>query len=648
EIIENKLLVDTLKIWVIGCATGEEAYSLAILIKEHLIEIKKDLEVKIFASDIDKAALAKAAKGFYPQSIVKDVSEKRLNTFFVKEEDGYQVRDNIRRMIIFANHDIVHHPPYGKIDFISCRNLLIYLNPNIQKKIFSTLHFCLNIGGYLFLGPSEGIGDFKDVFHETDKNWKIYKNGEGTYKNSFDSYSPNHLEVRPPPPSPPSRPSRTNLPDQLSEVILQSHLQESGYGAGVCIDENNKVLQPFGTYEKFLLPKLFKDHILELLPPELSLAAGTSIKKALRTKSSVTVKRVAFREKEAMRSVRLLVKPFISENTPSQNIIILYFREEKTEKAMDGTIEVFDKDFHGGKYLLDLEQELIETKLKLQEAYRALEESNDNIQSYNEELLSANEEMQSSNEELQSINEELTTLNTEYHFKIKELAELNDDFANYFRSTINAQIYVDKKLLIKKFTPVAIKQINIRENDIGRPLVDISTNIKFSSLIEDINSVIATNHFIEKEIETTDGNWYSMMILPYTRFHNNQTDGAIITFNDITTLKRSKDILERANNKLMILNEDHNNFIFSVSHDLKSPLHNMEGLLSLMKESDDLEEIKSISVPLIKSVIKLKETIDELSDITKIEFGTDNADYVNLAELLEEVKWSIRDKLLNS
>jgi two-component system, chemotaxis family, CheB/CheR fusion protein len=195
EISENKLLVDVLKIWVIGCATGEEAYSLAILVKEHLAEIKKGVEVKIFASDIDKEALARASKGCYPESIRKDVSEERLNNFFTKVGNEYKVRDNIRKMIIFADHDIIHQPPYGKIDLISCRNLMIYFNPTLQKKIFATLKYCLTTEGYLFLGPSEGLGALKSEFKEINKKWKIYKNADGNSTSQFKKYNTQHVEV---------------------------------------------------------------------------------------------------------------------------------------------------------------------------------------------------------------------------------------------------------------------------------------------------------------------------------------------------------------------------------------------------------------------------------------------------------------------
>ncbi len=545
NIVENKLLTDTLKIWVIGCATGEEAYSLAILIKDYLIGIKKDMEVKIFASDIDKEALKKASKGHYPESILRDVPEKYLNTFFVKEGKEYKIRENIRRMIIFADHDIVQHPPYGKLDFISCRNLLIYFNPTLQKKIFSTLHFCLNTGGYLFLGPSEGIGQLKDMFREVDKKWKIYENIEASNKTGFSPYSPRHVgtEQNAYPSTAPKSSKNSQLPGNLSAVIHQSHLEESGFLAGVCIDANNKIILPFGEFEEYLLPKLFNDNLLELLPSKLAIAVGTSIRKAINDGTKVTVQHIKYRENDAVRFVRILVKPFLHENKSLQQVIIVYFSEEKIERSTAGTIEIFDKDVYANRYLSDMEQELAESRMKLKQAYQTLDEFNDNIQSYNEELLSNNEEMQSSNEELQSTNEELTTVNSEYQSKIKELAELNDDFNNYFKSTYNSQLYVDKKLLIRKFTPVTGQHINIKENDIGRPLADISTNIKFSSLIEDINTVINTQAPKEKHIETTDGKWYSMMIVPYLRSQDGKSNGAIITFNDITEIKNQPFIL---------------------------------------------------------------------------------------------------------
>lgn len=645
EIVKNKLLVDTIKVWIIGCATGEEAYSMAILIKEHLIDIKKDMEVKIFASDIDKKALASASKGYYSENIIKNVSGERLKNFFIKEGNGYQVRENIRKMIIFADHNIVQQPPYGKIDFISCRNLMIYFNSTLQKRIFSTLHFCLNLDGYLFLGPSEGIGDLKDVFIEIDKKWKIYQNIEGSYHIGLNPYSPPHIPIKNMPTrSVAEKSSKNQIPEHLLEIIHLSHLEESGFSAGVCIDGDHKVVLPFGEYEKYLLPKLFNDNLLELLPAELSITLGTSIKKALNSHKKVAVNQIKFMEKDSFRSVGILVKPIVQEIKSSKKLMMIYFREEAIEDHFPEIAETYDKNLHTNRYLSDIEQELGETKRDLQEATSALEESYDNIQSYNEELLSSNEEMQSSNEELQSTNEELTTLNSQYQSKIKELDELNDDFDNYFRSTLSSQLYVDKDLIIRKFTPISIKQINIKENDIGRPLGDISTNIKFSTLLEDINTVIMSQDSKEKNIETTDGKWYCMVIVPYLRLKDGRSNGAIITFNDITEIIHSKKIIEATNNKLVKINKDHDTFIYSVSHDLLSPIYNIQEIAAIIQQTDDTEEIKGFSGMLIKLVAQLKGTILELSAITKLENEALEFENINLEEILKEVEESLKNQ----
>jgi len=649
EIVERKLIIDVLKVWVIGCATGEEAYSLAILIKEHLIEIKKDIEVKIFASDIDENAIKKASRGCYSENISKNVSEERLNNFFIKYGEEYQVKDNIRKMIIFAKHDIIHQPPYGRIDLISCRNLMIYFNATLQQKIFDTINYCLNPEGFLFLGPSEGLGNIRSGFEEVDKKWKIFQLSEGKKTPFYNTYTPKHLEVINHSYSAKSlKPLKANLPDNLSKLLNESSMEEAGFVAGVCVDENNKVLLPFGDFDKYLLPKLFKDNLLELLPEELAIAAGTTIKKALKENINVAVRDITFQVDQGVRSVNILAKPIIYDPKSSIRVISLYFAEGEIASDLQRSEEVYNRETHANRYVEDLEEELADTKKKLQEAHESLDESYHNIQSYNEELLSGNEEMQSSNEELQSINEELNTVNLEYQNKIKELAELNDDLDNYFKSTHIAQVYVDQNITLKKYTPVTIKQINIKESDIGRPLADISTNIRFSSLIEDIIYVRDTQRHKEKNIETIDGKSYTMIIVPYIRSQDHTADGVIITFNDITEITQQKRIIQEANRKLKEINKDQDTFIYSASHDLRAPLNNMEGLLSHIKSSTDLEEIKDLTVPLIESVIRLKETISELSKITRIDQEIEPAEKVNLLDLLKEVKLSINDSLVSS
>lgn len=278
EIVQHKLQVDTLKVWVVGCATGEEAYSLAILIMEHLTEIQKNLEVKIFASDIDKAAILFASKGLYPESISPDVSEVRLNKYFIKQNDHYKIRENIRKMIIFADHDIVKQPPYGKIDLISCRNLLIYINPFLQRKILSSLHFCLNFGGYLFLGPSEGLGELKNYFTEVDKKWRIFRNTQIAQNLRDTTYTTPNIETRMVTLDSGTLAQKNMIKNKLTNLIYQTLLEESGYEAGIWVNRDFEILQTCGDYEKYLLPKIFNFNLLEMLPEELSIATSLSLR----------------------------------------------------------------------------------------------------------------------------------------------------------------------------------------------------------------------------------------------------------------------------------------------------------------------------------------------------------------------------------
>lgn len=643
EIIKGKLQVDTLKLWVVGCATGEEAYSLAILISERLTELKKNLEVKIFASDIDKVALQHASNGVYPESIAKDVSGERLGKFFVPQGHQYKVRDNIRKMIIFADHDIVKQPPYGKIDLISCRNLLIYLNPLLQQKILASLHFCLNVGGYLFLGPSESLGNLRESFKDIDKKWKIFKSAETLHGFREMTYSVPGLEKNwDKLPAGPSS-SREKRRNGLTDFILQTLLEETGYEAGICVDDQFQILQTFGNFEKFLLPKIFNYNLIEMLPEMLAIATSTSLHKAQTDGRSVLVENVGFRRDESDQVVDVFVKPFLSEHSALKGLKMVMYKNSDKQSNTEVPAEAFNKDLYTTRYVEDLVYQLSDTKEKLSEAYEALELSSDNISSYNEELISSNEELQSTNEELQSVNEELQTVNHEYQLKIKELAELNDDLNNYFRSSNTGQLYVDKELIVRKFSPTATNLINLQESDVGRPLSDISTKIKDAALESDIKEVIATAVCKEKEIQTLDSRWYQMILMPYTKQNEKEYDGVIIAFHDITDLKKTQKKLSR-------INADHDTFIYSVSHDLSAPLSNMEIMIHFLKESinpDNAEEVELFDY-IKKSIIKLREIISELSDINKITNEALGAENLHMPSLFEDVKMSIKEVLKTS
>ena len=550
DFIQSKVLPDMLgrlepgeelKMWVAGCATGEEVYSLAILIAEQLTGNLADTVVKLFATDIDSAALVHAGKGIYGKSISKNISAERLDAFFLKEGENYKVKQVIRKMVIFAQHDLVKNPPYCNMHLISCRNLLIYMAPVLQKKIFTMMLFGLKKDGYLFLGSSENPMPIINNLEVVNKKWKIYKNLEAKRTVSFDAFSmpdlpdTKHIPSRFSPDT-----GKTTKHHTPSEEIQESLAYKLDYLA-VCIDENNQVIKCYGDTSKYLLHKHFSSNLAELLPKPLGVAFNTLCKKVSETKENAVLNGIRIKREQHLVNVSLSVSPLVLKG--KEKLLWVTFSEDKSTVPMQEDA-IYDEKIYLDQYVINLEEELKDLKDKLYAANEKLDASNENLQSFNEELISANEEMQSTNEEMQSVNEELHTINSDYQLKNKELLEINDDLNNYFRSNINGQLFIDNELRLMKFSPGTVKQINLLETDIGRPLSHISTNIKFETIIDDIKKVLVEGCVITKEIETNNGKWYQIMTMPYVQQADHTNNGAIITFNDITELKRIQQELD--------------------------------------------------------------------------------------------------------
>jgi two-component system CheB/CheR fusion protein len=550
EILEKLAPGEELKMWIAGCATGEEVYSLAILIAEQLTGRLADTTVKLFATDIDSAALVHAGKGIYNASISKDVSAKRLERYFIRLNDHYRINPFIRKMVIFAHHDLIKNPPYCNMHLISCRNLLIYMTPVLQRKIFNILLFGLKMNGYLFLGSSENPMPIIKNLEVVHKKWKIYKNLEIKKGTSFDTFSlPDLLEnKRIPSIFSRDEPART-LDNTLTETI-HTDLADELECLVVCVDEQNQVVKSYGDTTKYLLHKHFSLNLTELLPKPLAVAFNTLSRDAVKTNKRGTINGVKIKQGPVISTVSLTVKP-LAQKKGMQKLLLVIFTQDKLSGSSprEGAL-LYDETIYHDKYTLDLEDELQELKEKLYSAYEKLDSSNENLQSFNEELISANEEMQSTNEEMQSVNEELNTINADYQYKNKELLEVNDDLNNYFRSNINGQLFINNDLQLMKFSPGTVKQINLLDTDIGRPLSNISTNFKFETIIDDIKQVIAKGSVITKEIQTNAGRWYQTMTMPYIQQSDQKRKGAIITFNDITELKKIQQELDNSNQLL--------------------------------------------------------------------------------------------------
>jgi two-component system, chemotaxis family, CheB/CheR fusion protein len=548
-ILESLVPDEELKIWVAGCATGEEAYSIAILIAEQLTGTLADTIVKIFATDIDNAALVQAGRGIYNKSISKNVPADLLEKYFLKEGDNYRVKPVIRKMLIFAQHDLVKNPPYCNMHLISCRNLLIYMAPVLQKKVFAMLLFGLKKDGYLFLGSSENPMPIIKNLEVAHKKWKIYKNLETKRAVSFDAFSmPEFLDTKRKPSRFSQEETSKNTNHTLAEAMHESLAKKLDYFA-VCIDENNQVIKSYGDSTKYLLYKHFSSNLSELLPKPLAVAFNTLSRKALKTKENVVLNGIKIKQGQLIVKVTLSVSPLILKG--EEKLLLVTFSEDKSGTPLQQDT-VFDEKIYLDQYVVNLEEELKESKDKLHFSNEKLDASNENLQSFNEELISANEEMQSTNEEMQSVNEELHTINADYQLKNKELLEINDDLNNYFRSNINGQLFIDNELRLMKFSPGTVKQINLLETDIGRPLSNISTNIKFETIIDDVKKVLANGSVITKEVETNNGKWYQVMTMPYVQQADHRNTGAIITFNDITELKKIQQELNISNKMLGI------------------------------------------------------------------------------------------------
>lgn len=549
QIVAGKEDGDTVKVWIAACSTGEEAYSIAMLVNEHLLKSKKYLTPKFFATDIDGNAINIASKGEYPASIAKDVPRELLEKYFVKHSRKYQIVPELRKQIVFAKHNIIKDPPFIKNDLASCRNMLIYMNPVLQKKILSTLNFSLNPDGYLFLGSSETVSISSETLLEIDRKWKVYKRAGVAGQRTNDGYAPgntgNHFLLHKDAfkkdgisaDGHTQRSAQKGLAEDLKEIITD----DLGYIA-LYIDKNYEVKEAVGDFKKYLsLPEQTLNlNLLRMVPQDLSTTLGIAIRKAWKDNKKVVVKKALVKSANKVRSISIIVRPSQVELFP-YTLVILGENEDEVVKIKPG-VRISELDKVQQDYITELKSELKDTKLHLQAAIEELETTNEELQSSNEELLSSNEELQSSNEELQSLNEELHTLNTEHQLKINELIELNDDLNNYFRSTDIGQIFLDKQLRIRKFNPAVVKLINVLDLDVGRPFSNISTNIHDSDLSADIQTVMKTNTILERELLLKNGKYSLMRIYPYVR-QNKTNDGVILTFVDISSLKELNNIL---------------------------------------------------------------------------------------------------------
>lgn len=537
-----------IRFWVAGCSTGEEAYSLAILLNECMESQRKTTGIKIFATDIDRDAIHFAAAGVYPESIAADVSPRYLSKYFFKKDDSYQITRNIREMVVFAQHNLTKDPPFTNISFLSCRNLLIYFQPILQRKVFEYFNFSLNSGGILFLGTSETTGEMAEYFEITDQKWKIYRS-KGRSKPITDAAQllsvtdTRSRELR-------SQFSgiRRTIRASEEERILERFIQTVSpdyLPLTVIVNEQLEVLHTMGDPQFFFkLPsgKLVND-ISKMAVRELSVPITTGIQKVFRQNQEVRFSNILFQNNNTDSLITLVIKPLVQRKGQEKLVAVIIGETKKTESADPALpFQSYDMGKEAEEHLRDLEQNLQFTRENLQATIEELETSNEELQATNEELLASNEELQSTNEELQSTNEELFTVNAEYQSKIIELTELHNDIENILGASQIGFLLLDENLEVRRFSPNITRIFSLLQNDIGRPITHIPHFLQNFDPVKTIREVQGSSHAINTEASTGDHQSYLLRIEPYI-IGPGSYSGIVVSVINISELKKSKEEL---------------------------------------------------------------------------------------------------------
>jgi two-component system CheB/CheR fusion protein len=529
-----------LRAWSAGCSTGEEAYSLAISFKEALEQVKpaENFTLQIFATDLDRDAIDKARQGGYPSSIASDVSPARLQRFFIKEENGYRVVKEIREMVTFATQNVIMDPPFTKLDILICRNLLIYLSPELQKKLMPLFHYSLVPGGVLFLGSAESVSTFTDFFQPLSIKSRLFQRRESflpTEPLAFPgSFSPARPGV--------SKESTMVIPaanlQSLADQLLLQHFSPPA----VLTNDKGDIIYISGRTGKYLEPAAGKANwnIFAMSREGLRFDLGSAFQKAIRQKEPVTVRGLRIGDGVGTQTVDITVQT-IADPEALRGMVLIVFSDVATILASktQGRSRA-----SGNARVLELEQEhqkfseaLQATREEMQSSQEELKSTNEELQSTNEELQSTNEELTTSREEMQSLNEELQTVNAEQQSKMDELARVNNDMRNLLNSTEIVTVFLDNELRIRRFTSGADTLFKLIPGDVGRPLSDIVNDLLYPGMIEEAREVLRKLAFSEKQIAATDGRWFSVRIMPY-RTMEDVIAGVVITFSNITAAKK--------------------------------------------------------------------------------------------------------------
>jgi two-component system, chemotaxis family, CheB/CheR fusion protein len=641
DLVRNHPIDQPLRLWIAGCSTGEETYSLAMLFREEITAAKREIKLQIFASDVDPDAVATAREGLYPETIAAEVTPERLARFFSKDDHGYRILPELRATIVFAVQDLLADPPFSRLDLVSCRNLLIYLRPEAQEKVISFFHFALREAGILLLGSAETIGSSEGRFEVIAKAERIYRHigrarpGEAGFL--FGATESAGLPARVPRGQ--TSPRQVALAEGCRRLILEVYAP-----AAVLINRKLEWLYSLGPTERYLrVPQGPPSYdLLAMVGPHLRIQLRAAIHRALLEKARIVIPGGRTNYEGKPGSFELAVQPAVIDG---EDLLLVCFVDSpapvrKPRRAVPPP---------DGEHVAVLEQQLQATQRELQAAIHSLEISNQEQEAVTEEALSANEEFQSTNEELltskeelQSMNEELTALNSQLQETLERQRTTASDLQNILYSTDVATVFLDIDLNIRFFTPATKSLFNIIPSDIGRPLADLNSLAADRDLLSDAGTVLQALSPLEREIQTRDGQWYIRRILPY-RAQDDGVEGVVITFVDITERRRAADALESAKREAQQANIAKSRFLAAASHDLRQPLQAlslMRGVLAKKIRDNKEEEALALVTRLDETSAAMTGMLNTLLDINQIEAGTVYPQLVNfpISDLLHQLR----------
>lgn len=625
---------EEIRIWVAGCSTGEEAYSIAILIKEEMERLKIKREVKIFATDLDADAITFAANGVYGENILSSVSTTRLGRFFIRRDKEYQIAREIRQMVVFSPHNVFADAPFGRLDLVSCRNMLIYFQPSLQNDLFAVFHMAIKDKGYLFLGKSENIGNYSKAFLTVDNDAKLYIHNsdvripgqknfpflQGTGRSAKASKESKQLSE--------SLSSETTDSRDDDYLARNTALFEEFMPACVIVNENNDVIHFLGEYDNYFrrIHGMVTTNLFSLLTDGLKATISTLLKEARDNKRKVQYKDIRFHGEQTDETITATAAPMNKALSDTESLYAIIFAANSQRGEIQDAVS-FDIDQISAKRISELEQENKTIRVQLMQSIVEKESSNEELQAANEEMLTSNEELQSSNEELQSVNQELYTVNAEYQLKLAEVSRLNDDITNFLSSTMVGIMFIDHEQRISRFTKYITEEFSVLEQDEGRPISCMAYNFVSEDIAAACTEVLHTFIPIERELQTNKDKTFFTRIAPY-RSTENKVMGCVLTFVDITTLKAGQRDLAATVQDLSVAREaaveaSHakSDFLSRMSHDIRTPLNAIIGSTSLALEENNPPETTEFLNSINVSSKYLLGLINDILDLSKVESG---------------------------